>query len=94
MIRVAQIFPKYAKEGDNGHLMAPVVNKEVELILKSMQKYKGPGHDGWNMDFFQHFFELMGEEILGVVDESGMNGFIHDPFNSTFMDIIPKSYFV
>jgi len=37
------------------------------------------------MEFFQHFFDL-----IGVVEESLDKGSIYEPFNSTFLALIPK----
>jgi len=36
------------------------------------------------------FFELIGEKILWVFDDSRKNGRIHGPINSTFITLIPK----
>lgn len=91
VIWVAQLFPRYAEEEDNEMLMALVMKIEVESVLKSMQKDKSPGPDGWTVEFFQYFFELIGEEMVGVVEESRCRGVIHEPFNTTFLAIIPKS---
>jgi len=88
---VAQLFPKYVEEEENERIMAPISKFEVENALKTMQKDKSSGSDGWTVEFFQHFFDLFGEEIVGVVEESRIRGFIHEPFNTTFLAVIPKA---
>lgn len=72
-------------------LMALVSKIEVEGVIKSMQKDKSPWPDGWTVEFFQHFFELIGDEIVRVVEDSRRKGFIYEPFNATFLALIPKS---
>lgn len=37
-----------------------------------------------------NFFELVGEGLLEVVEESRGSGVIHAPINSTFIALIPK----
>jgi hypothetical protein len=42
------------------------------------------------MDFFVGFFYLVGKDLLKVVEESRKSGYIHLPFNSTFISLIPN----
>eukprot|EP00253_Pinus_taeda_P017522 PITA_17522 len=71
--------------------MAPISKEEVESVLKSMQRDKSPGPDGWTAEFFQHFFEFIGDELVAVVEDSRHSGSIYQPFNATFLALIPKS---
>lgn len=71
-------------------LIREVSKEEVESIIKSMEKDKSPGPDGWNIELFQHFFEQIGAELTEVVEESRRKGEIYPPFNSTFIALIPK----
>ena len=43
------------------------------------------------MELFQHFFELIGEELTEMVEESRVRGYVYEPFNSTFLSLIPKT---
>lgn len=71
--------------------MGEVTKEEVEGILRSMQKDKGLGTDGWTVEFFQHFFESLGNELTEVVEESRVKGLIYEPFNSTFIALVTKN---
>ena len=42
------------------------------------------------VEFFQHFFDLMGDTITNVVEESRVSGFNHDALKTTFLALIPK----
>lgn len=42
------------------------------------------------MEFFQHFFESIGNELTGDVEESRVKGSIYEPLNATFISLIPK----
>ena len=90
VIRVAHFFPRYIDEEGNDSIMELVSKEEVEGILKAMQKDKSPGPDGWTVEFFQHFFETLGDDLLAVFKESRRTGTTYKPFDSTFLTLIPK----
>jgi hypothetical protein len=56
-----------------------------------MPKDKSPGPDGWTQELFQHFFEIMGLDMLNAVEESRLTGKIPGALNATFFTLIPKS---
>lgn len=91
VIRVAQFFPSFIDEEGNDLLMPLVSKDEVEVILKSMQKEKSSGPDGWTVEFFLHFFDALGKDLTVVVEESRVSGLVYQPFNATFLTLIPKS---
>ena len=64
--------------------------EELKEVIHSFQKNKSPGPDGWTIEFYMGFFELVGEDLLEVVEESRRSGVIHAPINSTFIALIPK----
>lgn len=70
--------------------MSPVTKEEVESVIKSMAKEKRPGPDGWTIELFHHFFDLIGAKITEVVEESRKKGEVYSPFNATFIALIPK----
>jgi len=90
VIKTTQCFHRYVEEEEAEQVMDPVTKEEVESVIKSMAKEKSPGPDGWTVEIFLHFFELIGEEITEVVEESIKNGEIYSPFNATFIALIPK----
>jgi hypothetical protein len=87
---MALLFPRFVEEEDNRTLMEDVTEEELKEVLHSFQKDKSPGPDGWSMDFFEGLFDLIGKDILKVVEESRRNGYIHAPLNATVIAPIPK----
>ena len=71
--------------------MGEVTEVELSAVLHSFQKEKSPGPDGWPIEFFLGFLDLVGCDLLAVVEESRQAGFIHGPINDTFIALIPKS---
>jgi len=55
------------------------------------KKDKSPRPDGWTVEFFTFFFDLVGIDLLKIVEESRMKGQIASGLNSTFIALIPKS---
>jgi hypothetical protein len=87
---MALFFPRFVEEEDNKTLMEEVSEEELKEVLHSFQKDKSPGLDGWSMDFLVGLYDLIGKDILKVVEESKKNGHIHPPLNATFIALIPK----
>lgn len=54
---MAQSFPRLVKEEDNQ--LDPISKEELEAILKGMEKDKSSGPDGWTMEFYLGFFDLI-----------------------------------
>jgi hypothetical protein len=55
-----------------------------------LQRIKAQDLDGWTVEFFLHYFELVGEDLLGMVEESRRRGEVIKALNSTFLVLIPK----
>jgi hypothetical protein len=77
-------------EEGNRDIYAEVTESELKDTLQSFQKDKIPGPTGWSIQFYLGFFNLIGDDILKVIEESILNGRIHSPLNTTFIALIPK----
>jgi hypothetical protein len=42
------------------------------------------------MDFYLSFFELMGDDLLDLVEDSKLRGAVENYLNATFLTLIPK----
>jgi hypothetical protein len=51
---------------------------------------KSPGLDGWTVEFYLHFFDLVGKDLLELVEDSIIHGKVIGAINSTFFTLIPK----
>ena len=85
------MLPRFAEEEDNRRLMRPVIEEELKEVLGSFQKDKSPGPDGWTIEFFLGFYEVLGMDLLQVVEDTRVSGRIPASFNSTFIALIPKT---
>lgn len=90
ILQIAQMFPRFVEEEDNKYLMVEVTKGEIFEVLQSFQKYKIPRSNRWPIEFYLGFYDLIGGDLMKVVEESRFAGFIHALINSTFIALIPK----
>jgi len=62
--------------------------EELIFILHGFERDKSFGLDGWTMEFFIGFLEILEGDLLKMIEEFGK---IPAPFNSTFIVLIRKS---
>ena len=60
-------------------------------ILKGFKVSKSHGQDGWTVEFFLAFYDILGDGIVEMVEESRKNGRVSGDLNATFLALIPKS---
>jgi hypothetical protein len=88
---VANLYPKMLDINEAEELYKHVTLIKLESILKMFKKEKSSGPDGWSVELYLHFFEIMGEDLLDLVEETRTSGRINGSINSTFIAMIPKS---
>ena len=64
--------------------------EEVRNILTHFPKEKRPILDGWMVEFFLHLFDLSGQDITTVFNESRRLRGVPNTLNYTFSTLIPK----
>ena len=88
IINIVGLFPHFVDAKENESLMKELSEQELLAILHSFPKDKSLGQDGWPIEFYLDFCDLIGKDLLKVVEESRKEGFIHAPLNSTFIALI------
>lgn len=56
-----------------------------------VQKGKILGPDGWTIEFYIAFCDLLSHDLLRVVEECRVSGVLYNAINLKFIDLIPKS---
>jgi len=87
---VTNIFPRMVHEEGASTLFELVTLDEIKEFLAMFKRDKSPDLDGWTVEFFSTFFDLVSEDLLLMVEESRKLGTIPGSLNSTFLDLIPK----
>jgi len=90
IVRMALFFPRFFGEEEKRSLIEEVLEEELKEVLHIFQKYKIIGPDGWTIEFFIGLYELIEVDIMHIVEETRIEGDIHAPFNSTFIELIMK----
>jgi hypothetical protein len=88
---VLRNFPRMISEAEGNSIIEPVSLAEILKTLKGFNSSKIPGPDGWTVEFFLAFFDIVGNELLEVVEESRRLGKVTGALNATFIALIPKS---
>jgi hypothetical protein len=88
--RVTSQIPKLITPEQNAALNQPISKEEVEKVVKDMPSGKSPGPDGFTTDFFHHCWDIIGQDVWEVVEESRSSGQVLQAFNATFLSLIPK----
>eukprot|EP00253_Pinus_taeda_P032855 PITA_32855 len=83
-------IPKLVTDQHNQMLLKPVDLQEVDSTVKQLKSGKAPGPDGFTSNFFHHFWELIRQEVLQVVEESRILRWMFSGINATFLALIPK----
>jgi hypothetical protein len=64
-------------EEGNKDIFVEVNEHELKETLHSFQKDKSSGPDGWPIEFYIGFYELLGYDLLHVVkNPEGMGGYM------------------
>lgn len=66
-------------------LNGQVVDDDIKKALFDMAPWKVPGPDDFPSGFFQHFWDIMGNNIISLVQWDG-----YLPFNETCITLLPK----
>ena len=67
-LKVISLFPNMTTDEDIDRFLKPITAQEVEAVLKGFKKDKSPGPDGWPVEFFLAIFDLLGEDLVLVVE--------------------------
>jgi hypothetical protein len=66
----ARLFTRKVSEEEVNQLEKPVTKQDIKDVLKGFSKDKIPGPDGWSVEFYLHFFDLIANDLLDAVEES------------------------
>lgn len=79
------------EQDEEEELSKEVTLDELEATLKWFKKDKSPDPDGWTIEFYLAFFDVIGTNLLHVIEDSRVNGRIVPFITLTFIALIPKA---
>ena len=69
-LQVIKNYSRFFEKGDCEIIGGSVFEAVVLETFKKFKRDKSPGPDGWTMDFFIHFFDLLGGKVTKAVEDS------------------------
>ena len=66
-------IPKLSDE-DRDNLEGLLTYDECQEVLETFQADKAPGEDGFTAEFYKHFFELVGNDLIASFNEAHVKG--------------------
>lgn len=70
---ILSCIPSLITQEMNDYLMRSISLEELEEVVFGMPKGKAPSPDGYPVEFFQEFWDIINHDILEVVKESYSN---------------------
>lgn len=83
-------MPLMLHESENDIMGRLVTIEELNSVLHACAKEKSPGPDGWGVELYIHFFDLMSQDVLNAVEEYQIKGCVSGAINANFIALIPK----
>ena len=68
-LNLIRLYPSYFSPEERSTFTSKVTLLEIERALKSFKKDKSPGPDGFPVEFFLAFFDLLGDDLMNLVEE-------------------------
>jgi hypothetical protein len=90
-VSIASLYSSVISAKDAAALFNPVTLSELKSTLSLLKKEKSLGPDGWTAEFFTLYFDLVGTDLLQMIEDSRIKGKINNSLNATFLVLIPKS---
>lgn len=87
---ITAFIPRLITAAQNDLLSRPVSMEELSEGLNSMASDTAPGPDGFTINFFKQFWDMLKEDVLQIVESSRIQGSMLQAFNATFLTLIPK----
>jgi len=67
-LKVISLYPRMFSKAEGIPMGREVTISEVEKALRSFAKDKSPGPYGWTVEFYLEFFEVLGEDLVKMVE--------------------------
>ena len=88
--KITRLIPSLITHEKNDLLMKPITLIEVEEAVFQIKEGTTPGLDGFMVNFFHHFWDLIKMEVWRIVEDSRVFRRTLPTFNATFLTLIPK----
>ncbi|KAH9307996.1 hypothetical protein KI387_035907 [Taxus chinensis] len=88
--QLLNIIPNLVSEEDTTFLLHPALEKELQTIVWAMKKGKIPGSDGFPIEFYQEFWDIIKNDLFELVEECRQAKIVLKVINPTYIPLVPK----
>ena len=71
-------------------LLRPITMDEIKESFFSLADNKSPGLDGYNAEFFKHYWPTIGPSITTAIQRFFESGYLLKEWNATLLVLVPK----
>ena len=70
ILKIAGNFPTSSTDGENENLIIPVTLNEIKYVLSLSKNDKSPKIDGILVEVYRALFDVLGRDLLWVIEDS------------------------
>ncbi|GKA26373.1 hypothetical protein Tco_0712482 [Tanacetum coccineum] len=75
-------------------LEAPLLQVDIDKVVKNLGPHKAPGEDGFPGLLFQKYWHIVGDAVSKSIKQFFDNGIIPRTLNKTLVVLLPKSAYI
>lgn len=87
---ISSIIPSCVSTHQNLILSVVPSAEEIKTTVFDMSTNSAPGPDGFNGQFYHHFWEIIGKDVIAAICSFFSLGSFPEGLNSSFVVLIPK----
>ena len=87
---VAKVIPSLVSMEENAALIAMPLFEDIKNAVFDMNADGAPGPDGFGGPFFQHFWDIVGVDVVNSVQDFFYTGTLIPNINANILVLIPK----
>ncbi|KAK3229895.1 hypothetical protein Dsin_001776 [Dipteronia sinensis] len=87
---LSNIIDMVISNGQDDFMSRDVTDDEIREVFFSLHPNKAPGPDGFNAHFFKITWDIVGEDIISIVQEFFRSGLLLKELNATILALVPK----
>lgn len=88
---LSELVDHHCSSEEARKLMQPIQDDEIKEVLFSMPCNKGPGPDGFPMEFYNVAWSVVGKDFVTDVKSFFIYGFMPWSINATLLSLVPKT---
>lgn len=88
--QIAELVDQHCSDSEAFSLLAPFEAEEIRQALLSLPADKAPGLDGYTLEFYKKSWEIIGNDVVVVVQPFFLYGFLPQSINATILSLVPK----